>query len=385
MSFLETIYNHILKGMAMKKTISKKQNWFKQISLTKDDELYVGIDVHKNSYNVAFWLNDAPAIDFVMPADNQKVVNMLDNLRIAMKLVVYEAGPTGYSLARPSSLLLRRARLLQDAQLPVRVIAPSKTPRQSARESKTDRLDCRRLAQYAAKGLLRPIAIPTRQQESDRQLSRLRQQLVEKQRRVKLQIKSFLLQHGISEPAGLKSWSGAAIAQLAAMTLQQQLRYCLDALLEELSFIKAQIKKTEQRLQETFSSPQYTQKVELLLTHPGVGPVIAGQFCTEIFNPKRFDNSMELAKYVGLSPMVSQSGETQRDGPILKTGRPQLRSNLVEASWIWIRKDPYAYRVYHRILRNTGEKNKAITAMARRLAIHLWKILSENKPYVPAA
>jgi len=64
-----------LKGTTIKKTISKKQNWLKQVSLTKDDELYVGIDVHKNSYNVALWLNDAPAIDFVTPADNQKVVS----------------------------------------------------------------------------------------------------------------------------------------------------------------------------------------------------------------------------------------------------------------------------------------------------------------------
>ena len=122
----------------MKTIVSNKQNWFNKINLTKDDEVYVGIDVHKKSYAVAVWLNDAPAIDFVMPADNQKVLTMLDKLRIALKQVVYEAGPTGYSLAR----------LLGDAKLPIRVIAPSKTPRQSARESKTDKLDCRKLAQY---------------------------------------------------------------------------------------------------------------------------------------------------------------------------------------------------------------------------------------------
>ena len=119
----------------MKTIVSNKQNWFNKIKLTKDDKVYVGIDVHKKSYANAVWLNDAPAIDFVMPADNQKVLTMLDKLRIALKQVVYEAGPTGYSLAR----------LLGDAKLPIRVIAPSKTPRQSARESKTDKLDCRKL------------------------------------------------------------------------------------------------------------------------------------------------------------------------------------------------------------------------------------------------
>ena len=80
-------------------------------------------------------------------------MKLLDQMRIAIKRIVYEAGPTGYALARS----------LQKASLPVWVIAPSKTPRQSARDSKTDRLDCKTLAKYTAKGLLRPIAIPTMQ------------------------------------------------------------------------------------------------------------------------------------------------------------------------------------------------------------------------------
>jgi len=98
---------------------------------------------------VAIWLNDAPAIDFVMPADNKKLVKSLQKLRIALKMIVYEAGPTGYSLARQ----------LQKASLPIKVVALSKTPRHPARDSKTDRVDCRTLAKYAAKGLLRQIGI----------------------------------------------------------------------------------------------------------------------------------------------------------------------------------------------------------------------------------
>ena len=124
----------------MAKIISNKQNWFNKINLTKDDRLYVGVDVHKKSYAVAVWLNNALAVDFVMPADNLQLASMLEKLRIALKQVVYEAGPTGYSLART----------LQQANLPVQVVAPSKTPRQSAPDSKTDRLDCRKLAEYAA-------------------------------------------------------------------------------------------------------------------------------------------------------------------------------------------------------------------------------------------
>ena len=359
----------------MNKRLSKKQMFFNKINLTKDDEIYVGLDVHKASYSVAIWLNDAPTIDFVMPADNKKLITLLDKLRTALKMVVYEAGPTGYGLARQ----------LQKDSLPVKVIAPSKTPRPSARGSKTDQLDCRKLAKYAAKGLLKSIAIPTKLQEADRQFTRAREQLISKQTRVKLQIKSFLLQYTIKEPSGLTSWSIKAVNELKTITLSKQLRFSMDILLEELGFIQAQVKKIEKQLEKTFSEKRHAAKMKVLSTHPGVGPVIAGEFITEIFNPQRFEDRTELAKYVGLAPTITQSGQSQRDGPIDKTGRPQLRSNLIQGAWKWIAMDSNAYKTFLRILHNTGEKNKAITAMARRLAIHLWKMSCDLKPFNPAA
>ena len=84
----------------MKASLSKKQRFFNQLQLTKDDEVYVGIDVHKDTYHVALYLNGSHAIDFVTPADNDKVCQTLKKLQPAIKQIVYEAGPTGYSLAR---------------------------------------------------------------------------------------------------------------------------------------------------------------------------------------------------------------------------------------------------------------------------------------------
>jgi transposase len=356
-------------------TVSNKQKWFNTIRLTQDDDLYVGIDTHKESFHIALWLNDAPAIDFVTPPDNIKLINALNKLRPALRMVVYEAGPTGYSLART----------LQQADIPVSVVAPSKTPRQSAPDSKTDSLDARKLAEYAAKGLLRHITIPTKHQEAQRQLTRLRQQLVEKQRRVKLQIKSFLLQHGIAQPAGLSHWSIAAIEKLKSIRLSEPLRYCLDILIEELRFIADQIKLTELKIKDAFSEKPLSTTCKILATHPGVGQTIATQFAAEIFNPKRFSDKTQLAKYVGLAPSVHQSGQTLRDGPILKTGRPQLRCSLIQGAWIWIQKDRDAYKTFCRLIHNTGHKNKAITAMARKLAVHLWMMARDNKPYDAAA
>jgi transposase len=355
-------------------TVSKKQKWFNTIHLTKDDDLYIGIDAHKKSLHVALWLNGAPAIDFVSPPDNKKLIETLNKLRPALRMVVYEAGPTGYSLARA----------MQNVNLPVSVVAPSKTPRQAAPDSKTDSLDARKLAEYAAKGLLRHITIPTKHQEAQRQLTRLREQLVAKQTRVKLQIKGFLLQHGIDQPQDLSRWSRAAVEYLKNIHLSEPLRYCLDTLIEELLSVAVHIKSTEQKIKEAFSEKPLSTTCKLLATHPGVGPTIAAQFAAEIFNPKRFTDKTQLAKYVGLAPSVRQSGQTLRDGPILKTGRPQLRSMLIQGAWLWILKDQDAYKTFCRLVHNTGHKNKAITAMARKLAIHLWKMACDNKPYACA-
>lgn len=356
----------------MNTKLSKKHQFFNQINFTADDELFIGIDVHKLSYHVALYLNGGHAIDYVTPSDNAKLTADLKKLQPAIKNIVYEAGPTGYSLAR----------CLKQNSLPVDIIAPSKTPHCSARDSKTDRLDACQLAELAAaNNMLRPIAIPTRTQEADRQLPRLRSQFVKKLKQTKLQIKSFLLQYSIPQPKGLKSFSNASIDELKKIRLLNQLRFNLDMLINEYEFLKEKIKDIEQKVSETFSKKTNAKKIKILQSHPGIGPTTATMFTAEIFNPKRFKNASQIAKYLGLNPTISQSGKTLIKGPISKTGRPQLRSTLVQAAWIWVGKDHNAKQVFQRITRNTGQPNKAITAMARRLAIHLWKMLCNNEPY----
>jgi transposase len=104
--------------------------FFNKINLTKDDDVYIGIDAHKDSYNIGIWLNDAPDIDCTMPANNKKLIKDIEKIRPAIKNIVYEAGPTGYTLARE----------LQNQDLPVQVIAPAITPRPATKQTKTDLL-----------------------------------------------------------------------------------------------------------------------------------------------------------------------------------------------------------------------------------------------------
>lgn len=338
-------------------------------------QAWVGLDTHKRTIHAGVWVGERIAATWVMPADSDKVVAMLVAHRDKIKRVVYEAGPTGYGLARA----LRRAGLA------VEVVAPGRTPRPTARENKSDRLDCRRLAQYAAQGLLEPVAVPSEIEEADRQVLRLREQLVAKRRRVKQQIRSFLLQHAIAEPPALSGWSRAALAALRALSLRPLLRLCLDALLGELDELDAHVRRATRAVAELAATPRHADGVAIARTHPGVGQIVAMSFLVEVYRAGRFDSARQISRYLGLAPRVRASGETRRGGPILRTGRGPVRALLVEAAWRWRQLDPAARSIYQRVVRNTGSAKKAIVALARRLATNLWAMLTRQQPYRAAA
>ena len=359
----------------MKKHVSKKERFFNQVTLTSDDEVFVGIDVHKKNCHIAVWLNEGIALTYVAPSDNQALVRQMQRLRPALRKIVYEAGPTGFSLVRT----------LRAASLPAAVIAPSKTLRPSAPQSKSDRLDCRQLAEFAAKDLLVEVTIPTEQEETDRQVVRLRNQISDKCICIKQQIKSFLLQHNLSEPEGLAHWTKRSMRQLRARPLCQELRFTLDVMLDELDYLRTQLARVDRQLETLFGQERHARQTQILKSHPGVGPITSNLFRAEVFQPDRFDTPGQVTRYLGLCPRVSQSGQKRIDGRLMKAGQIKLRACLVEAAWAWIREDPAAREIFRRLLRNTGEPNKAIAAMARRLAIHLWKMLRDEQVYRKSA
>ena len=335
----------------------------------------MGLDVHKRTYSVTLWSERRGAIvkHWTQPADPDALIKTMKAYKKRIKHTVYEAGPTGYCLVRA----LRKAGFCAD------VIAPSHTPKISGQEAKSDRLDSRKLAMYSAKGLLRSIQVPTVGQEEDREISRARFDAVKKRRRIKQQIKSFLLTHGIDEPIGLKDWALKAIAALRAMKLNLPLRLRLDMLLGDLDHCESQVKTVDAALRKLASTKRHKKTIEALETAPGIGPVTSMVMVTELISPERFDNGRQVAAMAGLAPLVTRSGETTRQGPLMKCGNARLRTILIEAAWRWKRRDPWAGETYQRMVINTGDKKKAIAALARRLLIILWRISVTGERYRP--
>jgi transposase len=168
------------------------------------------------------------------------------------------------------------------------------------------------------------------------------------------------------------------------MKLSRQLRICLDALLRLLQALNGELDRLGEQIARVSHLVRHRQGMSLLQSHPGVGGTTAANFLLEVYRPERFADEKQVAAYLGLAPRVKQSGETRHGGPLVKAGRGHLRAMLVEASWTWIRLDGQARAVYLRLAHTTGSAGKAIVAMARRLAIRLWRMLLRREPYRPA-
>jgi transposase len=287
--------------------------------------------------------------------------------------VVYEAGPTGYGLVRA----LRKAGLCAD------VIAPSKTPKESSQSSKCDRLDSRKLAMYAAKGLLHAIEVPSEQEEADRQVMRVREQLMRKRRRAMQQIRSFLLQHNIVLPPGPRAWSKAWVALVEQASLSAPLRFTLDCYLADYAHFQEQVARATKEIEALSQTDRHRAIVTAMRTTPGVGLLTAMTVRTELVRPERFDNSRQVTAMQGLAPLILSSGETRREGPLMRSGNRRLRTALIECAWRWVANDPAARRRYGQLMQNTANKKKAIAAMGRRLGIILWRISLTGEPYRP--
>ena len=343
----------------------------KFVSGFEKQPFWIGLDVHKRSYYVSLRRNDGQHITWITTASPASFTNQILHLNINIVAVAYETGPTGFTLAR----------VLQSAGLRVIVAAASRIPRSVTVGAKCDRLDCIKLADYAAKGMLKPIAIPTPDEEAHRSLLRRRHTLVDSVRRSKQRIKSLLLFVGIDEPKAVTNWNDRAKEILFLLPLEPGLQLTLESSLRELTFHQTELRRVEQELRQLMASTKQSQSVKYLQTVPGVGPIVLTSFVLELFSPERFGRAEEVASYLGRSPMVHHSGVKTPRGRLVPVGQKRMRSLLVEAAWMWKSKDPAAAELYNRLLARSGVAQKAIAAVARKLAIILWRLLIEQRPY----
>lgn len=336
---------------------------------------WVGVDVHKVNYAVAILDEDGQRLEFSSPAEPKKLLLQLLKMGMTIKALAHESGPTGYGLAWAC----------QEMGIPVLVAAPSRIPRPVSKTGKTDRLDSMKLAEFLARDMLKGIAIPTPEEFALREIERVRQRLVRKRREARQNIRAFLLRNGLEEPTGLGSWGAAALQALQGMPLPKYLRLSLDSYFEEHATILASLAKVSKQLEKAAIELGHGERVKNLRTIPGVGVTIAHTFTSEIFRPERFRRSEDICAYVGLAPITSHSGSGKEKAWLRPVGQRYLRSILVESAWRLIAVEASYRDFYNRIRNKTGVSQKAITAVARKLLVLIWRIAIEGRPYRPVS
>lgn len=343
--------------------------------IARDRVLSMGLDVDKEKSQVCVLDVDTGQLIFdgTISHDPEAWERFLARVPGCGVWACYEAGGNGYGLCR---WLLAHG-------VDCNIIAPSQVPKPpQARQQKTDERDALLLARLYWTPPRSWVRVPTEQEEADRQLIRTRDQVMNDRVRVMSRIKSMLLAYGLKHGDGVRlDWSKAFRHWLATCACLPPVRTALDVLLCEA--LDDQLAVLKRAIRTMNDGDVHRDRVKRLRQIPGVGPLTANAFVTELFRPEDFASGKQVAAHLGLTPCEWSSGGSVRHGHITHWGPPHLRKLLVEAAWIWVFRDPLAARRYARI--RAGKARKiAIVAMARKLAIIMWAMLVKQQDYCHA-
>ena len=322
----------------------------------------LGIDVHQNFYTVVMQqggTNPKPPQRFKKEA----FVHWAARLRQAGAEVhaVYEACGFGFGLQRQ----------LHSLGIHCYVVCPQKLDEQH-RRVKTDGLDakalCLKLDRFVQgnRDALALVRVPSEKEEQLRAIHRQREQLVKARKMLEAQGRSLMVNHGI-EPMS-QWWKRRTFA---ALTVPVWMKELLGNSQPILLALQEKIRALTLELQNAADPAQPR----------GLGRLSSVVIDREIANWHRFNNRRQIGSYTGLCPGEHSSGVTRLQTCVTKHGNPRLRAALVETAWRLVRFQPNYKPVlkWRRILAKgalaTGAaRKKAIVAVARQLAVDLWRI-----------
>ena len=246
---------------------------------------------------------------------------------------------------------------------------------------KTDRRDASEIARRLWLGDLDRIArtyYPSDAEYGRRKLLRVRHRLVQMRQQTINQLRAMLNAYQLPAPRGVL-YTRPSRERLASTRLPvPELQQAFEALVAVLDALQGQVDALNRRVRRL---PQEEADVAVLATElPGIGPQSAATLLAELGDPKRFAGPRAVAAYAGLVPRVSQSADTAHYGRMTKPGNAELRWIL--SQWaVRLMKDDPEVRAWAERLRRRVHKNKARMALARRLLVGVWVMLTRGEPF----
>src|SRR6476469_4939964 len=236
--------------------------------------------------------------------------------------VAYEAGPTGYGLARACV----------QAGMACTVAAPSKIPRASGDRVKTDRRDAERLARLLRLGELVAVRVPEPHEEAARDLVRAREDARGELMRARHRLSKLLLRQGIVYSGG-QAWTEAHDRWLRRQHFDQAAtRATFESDYEATLTMTGRRDRLDKAIAEMAGDSEFTPIVRRLCCLRGVSTLTGFALAVEIGDWHRFTGN-SIGSFVGLVPSEYSSGASRVQGSITKTGNTHVRRLLVEAAW----------------------------------------------------
>jgi len=360
----------------------------------KQKILYVGLDVHKNTIDVAVATGRANGkvrsygkIDSTLDAID-KLIKKLQGRDTELRFV-YEAGPCGYQIYRH----------LRSKKISCAVVAPSMIPRRSGDRIKTDRRDAINLVRLQRAGELTSIYVPSVEDEAIRDLVRCRDDMRRFEQKARQRLLAFLLRHG-HRYSGKKHWTKGFYSWLATVKFSHPAdQIALQEYIDTANECSQRLKRITEQIQvhvEQWSRVPFVRAYQALR---GVSFVVAVTVVAEIGDMNRFATPKQLMAYLGLIPSEHSSGKAVRRGSITKTGNSHVRRALIEAAWTyklparksiillkrqrglpksvcdisWKAQTRLCAR-YRRLVARGKARQNVVTAIARELGAFIWAI-----------
>jgi transposase len=297
-------------------------------------------------------------------------------------VVVYEAGQDGFWIQRALSARGYETLVVDAASIPVE---------RRARRAKTDRLDAIRLVMALRAWLrgerdrMKVVRVPAVEAEGRRHLTRergtLQKEIGQHRDRLRKLLRTVGCWESIEgdlagrlERAEVTGYGGSA---LPGALRERLVREC-----SRLKLVEEQLAHLERTLPEQL--PEVVrQRMEQLMQLKAIGQVGAQRLLLELFW-RQFNNRREVGSCVGLVPQPYDSGDSRVDQGISKAGNRRVRALLIEMAWMWLRWQAQSELAQWFAKRTSGavsnkrSKRIAIVAVARRLAILLWRYLKDG-------
>jgi transposase len=248
---------------------------------------------------------------------------------------------------------------------------------------KSDRNDARGIAQLMRLGWFRSVHCKSISAQETRAVLTARKLLQSKLGDVERSLRGILRGFGLKVGRTTERSFAARIRTL--VTGQAELERIAAALLQAHAVLLREFEGLERRVIEI---ARLDVRARLLMSVPGVGPIIAVSFAAAIDDPARFKSSKNVGAHFGLTPKKYQSGEIDRDGRISKIGDKPVRTSLYQAAHCILTKPlkgcPQLKSWAMKIARRAG-MNKAKVALARKLAVIMHRMLVDGTPFNAAA